>query len=69
MIHPETNSYKINYDKLSLLVSKVDISGELIYLAGACQRERDIWVKLNLDPGCYKVFVSFCLIRFFDLNR
>lgn len=58
MIHPESNITKIKYDKLTLLISKVDVTEELTYLAGACQRERDIWVKLNLEPGVYKVFVN-----------
>jgi hypothetical protein len=58
MIHPESHYTKIDYDKLTLLVTKRNDENEPEFLAGHCQKDRDVWVKLNLDVGMYTIFVS-----------
>lgn len=43
---------------MTLLVSKQDeIDESLTYMAGVCQRDRDIWVQLQLEKGTYVIFV------------
>ena len=68
MIHPQSNFTKIRYDTLTMLVSRQDETNNLVYLAGVCQRERDVWVKLNLEIGTYVVFVRNILLILIFIN-
>ena len=69
MIHPQSNFTKIRYDTLNMIVAKKDELGNPHYLAGVCQRDRDVWVKLSLEPGTYLVLVSSYFPSILTLNR